>query len=218
MSGYSHLSRWERDQIAELKAAGRSVRAIARALGRAASTISREIRRNALEGGAYRPQIADGGYLLRRQRRSLLERDRALAAYVTDRLIEGWTPEQIAGRVRDRRLATRDFIGRTQEQPLLPGVVVRPLDHTANVRFGLELADARWTASGSKYVLATGGAAVLTIWNALESCPSRYVGNAAKACAQGYGILPRPALIWGRQGLSAFGCSLDTQQTVAHIR
>ena len=100
MSRYSHLNRWERDQIAELKAAGRSVRAIARALGRAASTISRELRRNALEGGAYRPQIADGGYLLRRQRPSLLERDPALAAYVTDRLIEGWTPEQIAGRLK----------------------------------------------------------------------------------------------------------------------
>ncbi len=52
MSGYSHLSRWERDQIAELKAAGRSVRAIALSLGRAASTISRELRRNALDGGA----------------------------------------------------------------------------------------------------------------------------------------------------------------------
>ncbi len=100
MSGYSHLSRWERDQIAELKAAGRSVRAIALALGRAASTISRELRRNALDGGACRPQIADGGYLLRRQRPSLLERDRALAAYVTDRLIESWTPEQFAGRLR----------------------------------------------------------------------------------------------------------------------
>jgi IS30 family transposase len=72
---------------------------IARALGRAGSTISRELRRNALECGAYRPQIADGGYLLRRQRPALLERDGALAAYVTDRLIEGWTPEQIAGRL-----------------------------------------------------------------------------------------------------------------------
>lgn len=100
MSDYSHLSRWERDQISELKAVGRSVRAIARALGRAGSTISRELRRNALECGAYRPQIADGGYLLRRQRPALLERDGALAAYVTDRLIEGWTPEQIAGRLR----------------------------------------------------------------------------------------------------------------------
>ena len=52
MSGYSHLSRWERDQIAELKAAGRSVRAIALSLSWAASTISRELRRNALDVGA----------------------------------------------------------------------------------------------------------------------------------------------------------------------
>ncbi len=40
------------------------------------------------------------GYLLRRQRPALLERDGELAAYVTDRMIEGWTPEQIAGRLR----------------------------------------------------------------------------------------------------------------------
>jgi len=31
---------------------------------------------------------------------SLLERDGVLAAYVTDRLIESWTPEQFAGRLR----------------------------------------------------------------------------------------------------------------------
>ncbi len=31
---------------------------------------------------------------------SLLERDGVLAAYVTDRLIESWTPEQFAGRFR----------------------------------------------------------------------------------------------------------------------
>ena len=60
MSGYSHLTAEERDRIADLKAAGLSLRAIARALGRAASTISRELRRNALDSGAYRPHVADG--------------------------------------------------------------------------------------------------------------------------------------------------------------
>jgi hypothetical protein len=39
MSECSHLSRWERDRIAELKAAGRNVRAIARALAGAAERI-----------------------------------------------------------------------------------------------------------------------------------------------------------------------------------
>ena len=32
--------------------------------------------------------------------RAVLETDAKLAAYVTDRLAEGWTPEQIAGRLR----------------------------------------------------------------------------------------------------------------------
>jgi IS30 family transposase len=100
MSGYSHLTVDERDRIAGLKAEGLSLRAIARALGRSASTISRELKRNALGSGAYRPHMADGAYMLRRQRRARLEIDAKLATYVTDRLTEGWTPEQIAGRLR----------------------------------------------------------------------------------------------------------------------
>ncbi len=86
MAGYSHLTAEERDRLADLKADGLSLQAIARALGRAASTISREIGRNALESGAYRPHLADGAYMLRRQRRARLETDLRLAAYVTDRL------------------------------------------------------------------------------------------------------------------------------------
>jgi IS30 family transposase len=100
MSGYSHLTADERDRIAELKADGASLRAIARVIGRAVSTISRELGRNALDSGAYRPHVADGAYMLRRQRAAVLETDTKLAAYVTDRLAEGWTPEQIAGRLR----------------------------------------------------------------------------------------------------------------------
>jgi transposase, IS30 family len=100
MSGYSHLTREERDQLANLRSEGLGCNAIARRLGRSASTISRELRRNALESGCYRPQVADGAYMLRRQRLSILETDTKLAAYVTDRLSEGWSPEQIAGRLR----------------------------------------------------------------------------------------------------------------------
>lgn len=100
MSGYSHLTAEERDRLADLKADGLSLRVIARALGRAASTISREVRRNALDSGVYRPHVADGAYMLRRQRTAALETDTKLATYVTDRLVEGWAPEQIAGRLR----------------------------------------------------------------------------------------------------------------------
>ena len=79
MPGHVHLTADERDRIADLKADGLSLRAIARALGRAASTISRELRRNALDSGAYRPQVADGAYMLRRQRATVLETDAKLA-------------------------------------------------------------------------------------------------------------------------------------------
>ena len=54
MRAYSHLSEQERDQIAAQRAAGRSLGAIARQLGRAKATISREVRRNALPSGRYR--------------------------------------------------------------------------------------------------------------------------------------------------------------------
>ena len=51
MRSYSHLSEDERDQIGILRAAGQSMGAIARALCRAKTTISRELQRNALPTG-----------------------------------------------------------------------------------------------------------------------------------------------------------------------
>src|ERR1700682_4868116 len=97
MPAYSHLLDEQRDQIAVLRAAGRSICAIARALQRATSTVSRELRRNALPSGRYSPLHAAGPYLLRRRREAILEKDHSLRTCVCDRLAEGWTPEQIAG-------------------------------------------------------------------------------------------------------------------------
>ncbi len=48
MSGGTHLTLEERERLAAFKAEGLSLRAIAARLGRAASTVSRELRRNAL--------------------------------------------------------------------------------------------------------------------------------------------------------------------------
>jgi len=109
MPSYVHLSEDERDQIGIQQAAGRSAGAIARALGRARSTISRELRRNSLVSGRYSPLHAAGAYLLRRQREGLIEKDQALQSFVRDRLAEGWTPEQISGWLKagnERRLRT----------------------------------------------------------------------------------------------------------------
>ena len=68
MSGGTHLRLEERERLAALKGEGLSLRAIARQLGRAASTISRELRRNLLPKGGYLPAHAEGCYLERRQR------------------------------------------------------------------------------------------------------------------------------------------------------
>ena len=100
MPRYRHLDRSERDRIAELKARGLGVTAIAEAICRNKSTVSRELKRNALADGAYRPIFAEGSYLFRRQRPAILEADTLLRNFVTDRLSEGWTPEQISGWLR----------------------------------------------------------------------------------------------------------------------
>jgi transposase, IS30 family len=56
--------------------------AIARALGRAKATISRELQRNALPLGGYSPLHAAGAYQSRRRREAILEREAALRLFV----------------------------------------------------------------------------------------------------------------------------------------
>jgi transposase, IS30 family len=97
MPCYSHLSSDERTEIGLLVRAGYSISAIAQALGRAKSTISRELNRNQLPRGGYSPCHGDGAYMARRQRLSILERDEVLGGFVIQRLSEGWSPEQISG-------------------------------------------------------------------------------------------------------------------------
>ena len=89
MRSYSHLSEDERDQIGVLRAAGRSIGAIARALCRAKSTISRELQRNALPSGRYSPLHAAGAYQLRRRGEAILDREAALRLFVGDRPRDG---------------------------------------------------------------------------------------------------------------------------------
>src|SRR3569832_2233447 len=97
MAGGTHQELDERERLAACKAEGLGLRAIAARLGRAASTVSRELRRNALPRGGYLPVHAEGCHLERRQRPAVLERDAKLGRFVRERLLEGWTPEQIAG-------------------------------------------------------------------------------------------------------------------------
>ena len=92
------LSLSEREDISRGIVAGSSIRAIATSLGRAPSTVSREIRRN---GGRrrYRANKADEAAWdrARRPKTCKLVENRALARIVARKLKGLWSPEQIAG-------------------------------------------------------------------------------------------------------------------------
>jgi IS30 family transposase len=85
MPCYWHLSSDERTEIGILIRAGYSISAIARALGRSRSTISRQLKRNRLPTVGYSPCHGDGAYMARRQRASVLERDAALECFLVQR-------------------------------------------------------------------------------------------------------------------------------------
>ena len=133
-----YLSLVEREEIAILKAKETGVRAIARALGRSPSTISRELRRNAATRGGkldYRASVAQwkAELFARRPKVAKLATNPRLREYVQERLsgqirrpdggivpgpqpprwtgqnkphrkdrgwVMGWSPEQIANRIK----------------------------------------------------------------------------------------------------------------------
>ncbi len=84
----------EREEISRGLARKESVRQIARTLGRAASTVSREIAGNR---GRRKYRAVDADDRTWRPKACLLARNPALRAYVAARLGEDWSPEQIAG-------------------------------------------------------------------------------------------------------------------------
>jgi len=102
---YSQLSLRERCEIDLLWRDGLSRRAVARRLGRAPSTIGRELARNARATKAW-PGGYDGAraqHLAERRRRwnarFALARQPVLRALVRDQLAMGRSPEQVAGRL-----------------------------------------------------------------------------------------------------------------------
>ena len=113
-----YLSFDEREQIALLRAQGLGVRAIAREVGRAPSTISREVRRNAATRGGrleYRAGVAQwkAELMARRPKESKLASNDRLRVYVADRLagqLERPDGEAVAGpeaRFKGRRHGPR---------------------------------------------------------------------------------------------------------------
>lgn len=87
----------EREEISRAAATGQSIRAIARALGRAPSTVSRELRRHG-DRHTYRAVSADAQAWARARRpqRCRLARCPALRRVIAQKLVEDWAPQQIA--------------------------------------------------------------------------------------------------------------------------
>ena len=93
-----HLTISEREEISRGISSGSSIRAIASKLGRAPSTVSREVQRN---GGreSYRAIQADAAAwdAAQRPQEVLLARNEPLRLVVAEKLKEDWSPEQISG-------------------------------------------------------------------------------------------------------------------------
>lgn len=97
-----YLSLIEREHIFDLHKAGHGVRAIARMLGRSASTISRELRRNHTAAGPYAPLAAQRKAAARRLRpkQAVIAADRQLQMVIQEKLSLRWSPQQISGWLR----------------------------------------------------------------------------------------------------------------------
>jgi IS30 family transposase len=101
---YHQLTSEERYALSTLRKQGLTQTAIARALGRHRSTIGRELKRNSRKDGGYRPFTADE---MARGRRSRSRRNWHFTeehwALVRAYLQELWSPDQIAGWLREQR-------------------------------------------------------------------------------------------------------------------
>lgn len=100
---YQHLSIEERETIQLMLWDKKSVRSIAKALKRSPSSVSREISRNIpANQRRYPPYAAHERALAKRKSRGRHDRlkNEKIRQYAIVRLKEGWSPEQISGRIK----------------------------------------------------------------------------------------------------------------------
>jgi IS30 family transposase len=99
---YKHLSIWEREKIQELFWQKKSIRHISEVLGRSPSSISRELGKNFPVQQKYTPRLANERALQKRKSRGrkLRLKNGFIRRYVINHLKSGYSPEQIAGRLK----------------------------------------------------------------------------------------------------------------------
>ena len=99
---YGHFTIEEREIIAVRLAEGENPNRIACELARHHSSISAEIERNSIDGDYYPSKAQALADCRRRQSKSPWKmEDPKVAKYVKDHLKQRWSPEQIAGRMKD---------------------------------------------------------------------------------------------------------------------
>jgi IS30 family transposase len=100
---FKHMDIGERETIGIMLAQGKSLRQIGKAIGRNHTSVSREIEVNAppIRKGYYRAHKAQIRASIRNvesHKRSRLK-NQQIREYVTEKVLLGWSPEQIAGRL-----------------------------------------------------------------------------------------------------------------------
>lgn len=97
---YTHFTLEEREYLHQKRMEHWSIRAIAKSMGRSASSISRELKRNMSTDGRYRPYRADSYARTRRKKCKYKRLVPGTTAwiYVVDKLCLYWSPEAISAR------------------------------------------------------------------------------------------------------------------------
>lgn len=97
------LTKYEREQIACMNTQGLKVREIARKIGRDHSVISRELKRNCGQLSEYEAEKAQHFAERRAKKTNVrkIAKHERLKWYIRARLREKWSPEQIAGRLKN---------------------------------------------------------------------------------------------------------------------
>ena len=97
---YNHLSYEDRVKIELLRTQGKSIRSIAKALGRSPNTISYELKHLKVSSQYLAKKASVKAYQKRYYAQTTsnrIDRSKALRAYVDDKLDLGWSPGEIAG-------------------------------------------------------------------------------------------------------------------------
>jgi len=95
---------FERQLIEVMLRVDKSCREIAKNLGRDHSVISREVERNSGEFFPYTASVAQriADEKARKTNKRKLEKDEVLKNYVVSKLRDDWSPQQIAGRLKNK--------------------------------------------------------------------------------------------------------------------